>query len=165
MANPDEDPAFTKITNLEVRQIVKDIYKLYLEAPNEETIKTNTRNLKIRVERADGINATDETPTDPVSNEAANNKDNCVNPEQSNNISKAIGRDLISKCNSKGKDAIDSGAKNVIEWFKYSDMCMQSKKNASTAEEKSKGLQLANHSYFMACENEKHPALPIFRRI
>ena len=99
MANPDEDPAFTKIRNLEVRQIVKDIYKLYLEAPDGETIQTNKRNIKSRVRWADGINATDGTPTDPASNEATNNKDNCVNSEQSSNISKTIGRDLISKCN------------------------------------------------------------------
>jgi len=46
LRNPETDPVFAKITNLEVRKIVKGIYKLYLEAPDDEPIERSGRKIR-----------------------------------------------------------------------------------------------------------------------
>jgi len=81
------------------------------------------------------------------------------------NINKKIQRDLISKFNQKDTVVIDSLVAAVIERVKYKDMCVQSKKNATIAEDKFQNHQPGNHSYFMACEQEKSLALPIFQKV
>ena len=52
------------------------------------------------------------------------------------NIKRGMRRDLISNFNQKDGALIDSIVSNVIERVKYKDMCVQSKKNATIAEDK-----------------------------
>ena len=83
----------------------------------------------------------------------------------STSMRKRLQPDLISKFNQKDTVVIDSLVSAVIERVKYKDMCVQSKKNATIAEDKFRKGQSANHSYFMACEEEGRLALPIFQKV
>ena len=49
MKSPEEDPVFAKISNLEVRKICKEIYQLYLDAPDDEP-EDDGKLLQINVE-------------------------------------------------------------------------------------------------------------------